>query len=275
MDVASIMTRPALTVAPDASLDAAMAIMDECAIRHLPVTEGTRLVGVLSDRDLLEATGWLPARVHDARHTSKSPRGRVVRELMTDPVMTISEADSVVTIAVEAVVQGIGCLPVVQGDEVIGIVTEMDLLGAFVDVSNQADPREGADPPVRQLMTKDPTTIPVGATLDEARALFQQAHGRHLPVLQGAWLVGILSDRDVRRGIGAGRAGDYPVDELMTRAPTTLDPEAPVSQAARDMIRLRISAVPVVDDNELVGIVTSTDLLDHCMNHLREASKPA
>ena len=106
-------------------------------------------------------------------------------------------------------------------------------------------------------------------TLGRAREICRSLGVRHLPVLGHGRLVGILSDRDLRRATGRGRPDDYPVDELMTPRPASIGPNRPVSEAARWIVESHASALPVVADCELVGIVTSLDLLDHCMNHLR------
>ena len=95
MEVRSIMTPDPLTLTADADLDSAMQLMDEHDVRHVPVMEDDRLVGVLSDRDLLSATGWIPA----AERADEGPR--VVRELLGARPVTSSPDDTVVMVAVD------------------------------------------------------------------------------------------------------------------------------------------------------------------------------
>lgn len=268
MLVSSIMSRDPVTVRPDGSLDDAVRHMDEQAVRHLPVVESGRLVGLLSDRDLLEATGWLPRRVRAAMGESPECASRTVRDVMHPDPLTVAPDDTVVTVAVEAVVRGAGCLPVVSEGALVGVISELDLLRAYAEF-HSGDGPDPEDPPVERVMTRDPVSITSRATLGRAREICRSLHVRHLPVLDQGHLIGIVSDRDLRRAVGRGRADDYPVDELMTPRPASIAPGRPVSEAARWIVEHRASALPVIEDSELVGIVTSLDLLDHCMNHLR------
>jgi acetoin utilization protein AcuB len=98
---------------------------------------------------------------------------------------------------------------------------------------------------------------------------------RHLLVVQYGRLVGIISDRDVKSvlALSSGLEGlDHyrSADQIMTRDPITIAPTAPVEEAARLMLSARISALPVVQDTRLIGIVTETDLLRILSDGLRK-----
>ena len=80
MRVSSIMTVEPVTIAPSATPDEAVRLMDEHGVRHLPVLEGGKLLSVVSDRDLLEATGWLPS-ASAVYATSPSPDPRFRRSV--------------------------------------------------------------------------------------------------------------------------------------------------------------------------------------------------
>jgi acetoin utilization protein AcuB len=90
---------------------------------------------------------------------------------------------------------------------------------------------------------------------------------RHLPVVQGGQLVGILSDRDIllRSTLdldGTVTAPRDPVALAMTPAPVTCGPDSKVSELARTMVERKIDAIPVVGTaGRLIGLVTSSDLL--------------
>jgi acetoin utilization protein AcuB len=115
------MTPDPATIDADADLDRAMVLMDERAVRHLPVLSGGRFVGLLSDRDILEATGWLPRRVReDPENASGESRSHRVRDVMHVPAMHASPDDDLLVLSVEASVQGLGCIPVVDGNRLVG-----------------------------------------------------------------------------------------------------------------------------------------------------------
>ena len=263
MQVATFMTRGPITVEASAKLRAALETMDEYRLRHLPVMAGDHVVGVISDRDLLEATGGV------APADSASLDGTRVEEIMQAPPVVAHPDDSVVTISVEVVLRGIGCLPVVEGGALIGIVTELDLLRLFVQTSTENQLSGDVDPPVREHMSTQVVTVGAADSVAEAIATRDSIDIRHLPVVQEGRLVGMVSDRDLRRARGQGLGAEASVEEIMVSDVQTLTPSDQLSRAAAIMSERKISALPIVEDGALVGIVTTTDLLDHCMNTLR------
>lgn len=271
MRVSALMTRKPFTLGPDASLDEAMQLMDEHGLRHLPLVEAGRLVGIVSDRDLLAATGWMPARVRELyQERGTDQRARTLREIVHPKVRTLGPDDTVVAAAVELVASKIGCLPVVDHGELVGILTETDLVRAFVDACRGGRQDASVDPPVLARMARHARTVTSDTTLGEAGELLRAMDVRHLPVVQDERVVGMLSDRDLRRAQGTNRGADTPVGEVMSSDVSVIEPEKPLSFAAELMLARRIGAVPVVDDGRLIGIVTLTDLLDHCLETLRD-----
>ncbi len=118
----------------------------------------------------------------------------------------------------------------------------------------------------KELMTRSITSVGPQMTLQTAHELMLRMSARHLPVVDaGNRLVGILSDRDVL--LAVGRQGDafvypqIPVANVMTPAPITAGVRTPIPVIASLMLEHKIDAVPVVADDQLVGLVTSTDLL--------------
>jgi acetoin utilization protein AcuB len=110
------------------------------------------------------------------------------------------------------------------------------------------------------------TTIQAGARLQEASQLYRSLGFRHLPVLDGTRLVGVLTDRDLRWATSSlcpePRTLVDPVRSAMSAAPITVDPLDPVEDAARIMREHKIGCLPVLDGGELVGILTGMDILD-------------
>lgn len=264
MNVASFMTHDPLTVDPDATAESALRTMDEHAIRHLPVVEDGKLVGVVSDRDLLEA-GW---RV--LAGSTEEPQGTSVRECMQTDVVTVGPEEPAVAPAVEVVLRGIGSLPVVERGKLVGIVTEVDLLDLYARLCRGSAPGDELDPLVEEIACVDAVVVAPEATVAQADVLCHAKGFRHLPVVRDGELVGVLSDRDLRRSAGAELSSRTSVESLMSRRVVTIRPTERASAAARQMVENRVSALPVVGDGP-VGIVTSTDVLERASELLRRA----
>lgn len=127
---------------------------------------------------------------------------------------------------------------------------------------------------VRDIMTTELVTIGMDETLETARSIFQQRRFHHLVVVEGDKPVGVISDRDLLKHISpfvgtrmSERAQDVEtlkrrIHQVMTRRLISVDPEAPVAQAARTMIHHHVSCLPVLDAGaRLIGIVTRYDLI--------------
>src|SRR5262245_14830437 len=125
---------------------------------------------------------------------------------------------------------------------------------------------------VREIMPTQVHTIGQEASLDEALAEMRRHHVRQLPVVEERRLVGMITDRDLRRPTIRGRRAtaddlfyfekQMRVGHVMTQKVRTVRPDTPVAQAARTLVRLKVGALPVVDaEGLLAGIVTTTDLL--------------
>ncbi|MDI1443557.1 CBS domain-containing protein [Polyangium sp. 6x1] len=118
-----------------------------------------------------------------------------------------------------------------------------------------------AGKPVQELMTRALLTVEEGESVAVAAQLMYQGSVRHLPVMRGAVLVGILSDRDIL-GLKDGPLLDMAVRDVMTSPVETTRPEASVEEASARMVARRIDCLPVLDEGErLVGILTSMDIL--------------
>ncbi len=124
-----------------------------------------------------------------------------------------------------------------------------------------------------RVMTKSVHCITPEVSLVRAWATMQRLHVRHLPVLWGQHLVGMVSDRDLLKHAQLGPTGEVvfegprdEVNDVMTRAPITIGPHGQVSDLAKLMVLHHIDAVPIVTvDGVLIGLVTTTDLLELLM----------
>ncbi len=259
------------TVDADQTLERAARMMLEGGIRHLPVVDQGRLVGVLSERDLLAFHGYggLEAPVSMA---------------MSRKVETAAGDDDLTEVAERMAAGKLGCMPVVEGDELVGILTTTDLLGL-----------KFARPPGRrpwllertaaEVMTAAPLCVHPDDRLMDALARMSQRGVRHLPVIDGDTRpIAMLSDRDVRRAFGdvaakegergvARRAADYRVQDVASAPVIAVEEAAALSQFVRRFLDDRVGAVAVVDDDgRLTGIVSYIDVLAELVGEVHQPS---
>ncbi|MGE5359727.1 MAG: CBS and ACT domain-containing protein [Bacteroidales bacterium] len=122
---------------------------------------------------------------------------------------------------------------------------------------------------VRDVMSSPALAVPAEMSLQDAYRLMRDKGIRHLPVMEGERLVGIITDRDLRLATSSLAPTPLPADTavsaVMSHPPLTADGEDPVEEAARLMRERKIGCLPIVDDGRLVGIITGLDLLDALM----------
>lgn len=115
---------------------------------------------------------------------------------------------------------------------------------------------------IQQIMSKHVRGVNPDIDAESAWAYMQQSQVRHLIVVDGTKVVGVLSERDLGSAKGQTLRADRKVRDLMTPAALALAPDTDVADAAKLLRGLAIGCFPVMDGNELVGIITTSDLLD-------------
>jgi len=147
--VRDIMSEKIVMISADDRLSTVEDIMTLGRVRHMPVVRGGRLVGVVSERDLLRASlSNLTAFGSEQRRAFL--QAVEIRRVMSSPPVVIGPDDTPEQAALVMAEKKIGCLPVVDGDELVGIVTETDLLRYFAGV--------GGSPTRRVEATRAPTS---------------------------------------------------------------------------------------------------------------------
>lgn len=118
-------------------------------------------------------------------------------------------------------------------------------------------------PTVRDYMTESPHTIGKDQTLERASHVMREHAIRHLPVLEGGALLGILSNRDVYliETLRDVDPGSVTVEEAMSAEPYSVAPDAPLVDVVRAMEEHKYGAAVVMRGRDVVGIFTTIDAL--------------
>mgnify|MGYP002624123020 CR=1 FL=1 len=115
---------------------------------------------------------------------------------------------------------------------------------------------------VRQIMETDVVTVTLKDNIYEVAVKMKQHDIGFIPVVEGKTLIGVITDRDlVVRGYAEKHSGSTAVKEVMSdRKLVAVSPDTSVEEAARIMAKHQIRRLPVVENNELVGVVAIGDL---------------
>ena len=117
---------------------------------------------------------------------------------------------------------------------------------------------------VRDWMSAPAIVISHDIGVKRALQLMDRRNIRRFPVVRDGVLVGIVTKSDLQAVLGRGgpsrRGGGYKVSDIMTQNPTRVDPGETLEAAAQIMLRKKISGLPVVEGERVVGILTESDL---------------
>ncbi len=117
----------------------------------------------------------------------------VIREVMTKQLVTVEPTTSVATAVTVMGMQRVGAVLVIENGRLEGIFTERDLVRAL---SNDIG---ASSQPLAQWMTRNPVTVGPEASVEQALEIMLARHFRHLPVMDGESVVGVVSIRDLSR----------------------------------------------------------------------------
>jgi CBS domain-containing protein len=259
-------TRTLVTVREGDDLATAHHLMKWRHVRHLPVVRGKRVVGILTERDLLRYRSEAP-RVERAASGGSEARSSVKRYMSMPPVTIAPDAELTEACAL-MIGRDVGCLPVVDGGRLVGLVTASDVVALPL---GDAPEIPAAGPTVDEGMRRDVLSITGEKPLLEAVALMADHGIRHLPVVDETQrVIGIVSDRDVRTALGdpmmalhSDREGvELLVSDVMSVDVKTVLHGTPLGQAAAHLAEEHIGALPVVDGGgRLVGILSYVDVI--------------
>ena len=163
MAVKDFMTRKVVYVSPDTTVAHTADMMREQGLRRLPVIENDRLVGVVTERTMAEAS---PSKatslsIYEMNYLLNKTK---IRDIMIRDVITVSPYASLEDAVYAMMKNQVGILPVVEAGQVFGVITEKDVFKAFLEVSGYGE--EG----VRVIITADDTVGTLAKIVDTISA---------------------------------------------------------------------------------------------------------
>ena len=132
--------------------------------------------------------------------------------------------------------------------------------------------------PISEIMTKNVITLNLSDSLDQAELLFKKNNIRHIPVVQGDRIVGMLSYTDLLRISFADAVDEndnevdtivynmFTIEQVMAKNLTSISTSTTIKEAAEILSKKEFHALPLVDDGKLMGIVTTTDLINYLLD---------
>lgn len=134
--------------------------------------------------------------------------------------------------------------------------------------------------PISMIMTEQVITLKKNDSLEKAEMLFKRHHIRHIPIISDHVVVGMLSHTDIFRlnfndlGIDEANNADtfvhnvFKVEHVMRRKLISVSSSNSIKEVAQIFAAREFHALPVIDHNQLVGIVTTTDIIKYLLNQL-------
>jgi CBS domain-containing protein len=270
-EVMAIATTDVISIPPTKSIIGAVEKMTACGFRRLPVTDaGTmKLLGIITSGDIINFMGGGDKyNLVEVRHNGNliAALNENVRTIMTQQPVALGH-DARIRDAVDIITtRKIGGLPITRRDGILaGIVTERDVLRVL---GTERSPLKVEDVMTTSLRVTEPDSPIAKVTRDMTSYRF-----RRLPVVSDEVLYGIVTATDIMRYLGSrevfarlttgniGEVTGLPVRTLVAGGLVTTTPERSINEAAREMLKKNIGALPVIEDSRLIGLVTEFDLV--------------
>ncbi len=249
------------TVEKDSSIYDAIAILAEHHISGLPVTDGSTLVGIITERDILQL-------IFREEHVPGA-----VEKYMTRDVVTFDEEDDIGKIWTCLVRQSYRRVPIVREGRLTGIISRTDLIRARMSdfdprASNRPSSLRPRGPLVQDAMTIGLLTTTLGSPILEAAETLVAHKITGLPVVDDSMrLLGILSEKDVLRLLDSAPSRAWLVRDVMTPDVVSFNVDDDLFDVCECLANNDFRRVPVLDRGRLVGIISRADLILYILKH--------
>jgi CBS domain-containing protein len=243
--VKDIMTREVITVEPDSNMSEAARTMGEKRIGSLIVVENGKSLGIVTERDLL--SGVIAKGL--------SPENVKVKATMSSPLITISPS-ATIREAARTMIKKKGRLAVFEEEKLVGIVTASDLIKSMPWV-------EETRLTVDEYMTRKVETADEQITVMRVARIMGEKRIGSVVVTHEGDPVGIFTERDLLTTfLAEGRTLNLPVGEACSSPLYAIPSRTPINVTAYVMSSRHIKRLPVVHEDDMIGIITARDLVE-------------
>jgi len=243
VEVEDVMNRDVFTVCPDDTVTTAAKIVSDNKISCVVVTDSGSVVGILTEPDFLKRTMSLKRDFNEIK----------VAEIMSAPVVTVPADLSIFETSKTMEKKGIKQLPVLEKGQLVGIVTQTDLIRTLTSYVMWRD--------VGEIMVRNVVIVQKNTTVSEASQIMTSHDISSIVVLDGDRAIGVLTERDIiNRIITLQKSADTQVDEVMSSPVISIPPDFSVISASNLMGKMDIRRLVVIEDECLRGIIVQTDI---------------
>ena len=244
LEAVDVMSKNVTTISPDETVVSAAKRMSEDNISCVIVVDNAAVVGILTETDLLK---WVAGKDRDFDKTK-------VDEIMSRPVVSIPPDLPVLTASKIVETKHIKRLPVLDRNQLVGIITQTDLIRVLTSYGMWRD--------VVEIMNTDVVSIQRQATVTEAAKAMASDKISCIVVVEDDGVVGVFTEKDLLKKVVALQKDPTQtrIEEVMSSPVTTIPPDYSVFSAAKTMEKKRIRRLVVVEDKKLCGIVTQTNI---------------
>jgi len=183
IEIAKLMTSPVISISPDTSVLQAGTIAEENHVKKLPVIDNGKLVGIVTQTDLIRVLTYYGM-------------WRDIEEIMSPDVITIQSEATVVEAAEAMTNNNISCIVVLDDKEVTGVLTERDVLKRVVAAQKDPDTTK-----INEVMSSPVKSVPPDYSVFSASRLIENVNVRRLVVMEDNILRGIVTQTDIFRAV--------------------------------------------------------------------------
>jgi CBS domain-containing protein len=268
-EILHVAKSPVVTMTPTTLIYDAVKIMAKEGFRRIPIADpGTKaLAGIVTATDLVDYLGG--GRKFEIVQQKFSGNifkaiNEPIKIIMTQKVFSVKTTAKISEAVQLMKEKNVGGLPVVdEENRVRAIITERDIARMFSDRISGVK--------VSHLMTSKVVTALPKTTIFEAEKTMITQGFRRLPIVADGKVAGIVTAMDIIRFFGSGEVFKHlqsgtitqvlntPALQIATKEVATIEPEADVGQAAKIMKEKNLGALPVIQNEKLVGIITERD----------------